>query len=118
MRHHVELGYSIVSQLPGLEVAAELVRSHEERFDGTGYPRGLRGEEIPIGARLFAVIDTLDAMTSDRSYRQGLSFEKAKEEIQRMVGSQFDPLAVNLFLAEEKVLRDMVAIKCSHPEEI
>ncbi len=118
MRNHVELGYCIVSQLPGLEVAAELVRSHEERFDGTGYPRGLRGEEIPIGARLFAVIDTLDAMTSDRPYRQGLSFEKAKEEIQRMVGSQFDPLAVNLFLAEEKVLRDMVAIKCSHPEEI
>ena len=118
MRSHVELGYSIVSQLPGLEVAAELVRSHEERFDGLGYPRGLRGEEIPIGARLFAVIDTLDAMTSDRSYRQGLSFDRAKEEIRSMAGSQFDPLAVKLFLAEEKALRDMVAIKCSHPEGI
>lgn len=118
MRSHVELGYSIVSQLPGLEVAAELVWSHEERFDGTGYPRGLRGEEIPIGARLFAVIDTLDAMTSDRSYRQGLSFDRAKEEIRRMAGSQLDPLAVKLFLAEEKVVRDMVAIKCSHPEGI
>ena len=83
-----------------------------------GYPRGLRGEEIPIGARLFAVIDTLDAMTSDRSYRQGLSFDRAKEEIRSMAGSQFDPLAVKLFLAEEKALRDMVAIKCSHPEGI
>ncbi len=118
MRHHVELGYSIVSQLPGLEVAAELVRSHEERFDGLGYPRGLRGEEIPIGARLFAVIDTLDAMTSDRSYHQGLGFEAAKEEILRMSGSQFDPVAVDLFLAEEAVLRNMVALKCGQPQSV
>lgn len=118
MRTHVELGYSIVSRMPGLALAAEVVRSHEERFDGTGYPRGLKGDDIPLGARLFAVIDTLDAMTSDRSYRQGLSFDKAMEEIQRMSGSQFDPLAVGLFLAEESVLRDMVAIKCSHPAGI
>lgn len=118
MRTHVDLGYSIVSQLPGLEMAAELVRSHEERFDGTGYPRGLKGEEIPVGARLFAVIDTLDAMTSDRSYRRGLEFDRAKEEILRMSGSQFDPMAVNLFLAEEKALRDMVALKCSQAEPV
>lgn len=113
MRTHVELGYSIVSQLPGLSMAAEMVLSHEERFDGTGYPRGLSGDDIPLGARLFAVIDTLDAITSDRSYRQGLRFEAAKEEILRMSGCQFDQLAVDLFLAEEKALRDMVALKCS-----
>lgn len=118
MRTHVELGYSIVSQLPGLEKAAAVVLSHEERFDGTGYPHGLKGEEIPVGARLFAVIDTLDAMTSDRSYRRGLEFDEAKEEILRMSGSQFDPVAVDLFLAEEKVLRDMVALKCGQPQAV
>ncbi|KXB32516.1 response regulator [Dechloromonas denitrificans] len=118
MRTHVELGYSIVSQLPGLERAAAVVRSHEERFDGTGYPHGLKGEEISVGSRLFAVIDTLDAMTSDRSYRRGLEFEKAKEEILKMSGSQFDPVAVDLFLAEEKVLRDMVALKCGQPQSV
>lgn len=118
MRTHVELGYSIVSQLPGLEQAAAIVRSHEERFDGAGYPHGLKGEKIPLGSRLFAVIDTLDAMTSDRSYRRGLEFDKAKEEILRMSGSQFDPMAVDLFLAEEKVLRDMVALKCSQAEPV
>ena len=112
MRSHVDFGYSIVSQLPGLATAAELVRSHEERFDGSGYPRGLRGEEIAMGARLFAVIDTLDAITSDRSYRPGLSFDVAKDEILRMSGTQFDPLAVKLFLAEETTLREMVALKC------
>lgn len=116
MRTHVELGYSIVSQLPGLELAAEVVRSHEERFDGTGYPRGLKGDAIPLGARLFAVIDTLDAITSDRSYRQGLGFEAAKDEILRMSGRQFDPVAVDLFLAEETVLRNMVALKCGRPQ--
>jgi len=118
MRSHVEQGYSIVSQLPGLETAAEIVRSHEERFDGKGYPRGLRREEIPVGARLFAVIDTLDAITSDRSYRQGLEFEAAKEEILRMSGSQFDPMAVDLFLAEEEALRSMVALKCNQPQSV
>ncbi len=112
MRSHVELGYGVVKQISGMEVAADLVRTHEERFDGSGYPRGLCGDEIPIGARLFAVIDTLDAMTSDRSYRRGMSFEAAKAEILKMSGSQFDPVAVNLFLQEEAVLNEMVRLKC------
>lgn len=112
MRSHVDLGYGIVRQLPDMDVAADLVRGHEERFDGSGYPRGLRGQDIPFGARIFAIIDTLDAMTSDRSYRRGLPFDTAKAEILRMSGSQFDPLAVDLFLAEEAVLREMVALKC------
>jgi len=93
--------------------AADIVLCHEERFDGTGYPRGLRGNEIPLGARLFAVIDTLDAMTSDRPYRQALTFDTAKAEIQRMSGSQFDPEAVRIFIAEEPVLRRMVDMKCA-----
>lgn len=113
MRTHVELGYHIVGKLPAMSDAAELVRCHEERFDGSGYPRNLKGEEIPLGARLFAIIDTLDAMTSDRSYRKALPFDTAKEEIVRMAGSQFDPMAVDAFLAEESALRTMVTLKAN-----
>ena len=115
MRTHPEKGHRIVSQIPGMEAAAEIVLSHEERFDGTGYPRGLKGEQISLGARLFALIDTLDAMTSDRSYRKALSFDQARAEIVKMSGTQFDPVAVQAFLAEEAVLREMVAAKCMQP---
>lgn len=112
MRTHPEKGHSIVAQIPGMEEAAEIVLSHEERFDGTGYPRGLKGEQIHLGARLFALIDTLDAMTSNRSYRKALSFDQAHAEIVKMSGTQFDPVAVLAFLAEETILREMVAAKC------
>lgn len=113
MRRHPDDGHRLVSRLEGMAEAADIVLCHEERFDGTGYPRGLRGNEIPLGARLFAVIDTLDAMTSDRPYRQALTFDTAKAEIQRMSGSQFDPEAVRIFIAEEPVLRRMVDMKCA-----
>lgn len=115
MRTHPEKGYRIVSQIPGMEDVGEIVLSHEERFDGSGYPRGLRGQQIPLGARLFTVIDTLDAMTSDRPYRQATSFDHARDEIVSMSGSQFDPVAVQAFLAEESALREMVAAKCMLP---
>lgn len=113
MRTHVALGFHIVGKLPHMTLAADVVRCHEERFDGAGYPRGLKGEDIPLGARLFAVIDTLDAMTSDRSYRKGMPFDVARDEIVRMAGTQFDPLAVEVFLREEAVLREMVRTKCT-----
>ena len=100
MRTQPEKGYRIVSQIPGMEAAAEIVLSHEERFDGSAYPRGFRGEQICLGARLFAVIETLDAITSDRPYRKAGSFEQAYDEIVSMSGIQFDPLAVQAFLAE------------------
>ena len=112
MRTHPEKGHRIVAQIPGMELAAEIILSHEERFDGTGYPRGLKGEQLSLGARLFALIDTLDAMTSDRSYRKALSFDQARAEIVKMSDSQFDPVAVQAFLAEEAALREMVAVKC------
>lgn len=112
MRAHPEKGHRIMAQIPGMEEAAEIVLSHEERFDGAGYPRGLKGEQISLGARLFAVIDTLDAMTSDRSYRKALSFDQARTEIISMSGTQFDPVAVQAFLTEETALREMVAAKC------
>lgn len=117
MRTHPEKGYRIVAQIPGMEEAAGIVLSHEERFDGTGYPRGLSGQQIPLGARLFALIDTLDAMTSDRSYRKALSFDQARAEIVNMSGTQFDPEAMQAFLAEEITLREMVAAKCMQPND-
>lgn len=115
MRTHPEIGHRILSSVTFMATAAEIVLAHEERFDGTGYPNGLRGEDIPLWARLFAVIDTLDAMTSDRPYRKGLTFESAQKEIQRMSGAQFDPVAVEAFVAEEQVLRNMVKLKCVDP---
>lgn len=115
MRTHPEIGHRILFGVPFMKTAAEIVLSHEEKFDGTGYPNSLHGDEIPLWARLFAVIDTLDAITSDRPYRKGLSFEMAQEEILRMAGTQFDPVAVEAFVAEEQVLRNMVRLKCGEP---
>jgi HD-GYP domain-containing protein (c-di-GMP phosphodiesterase class II) len=111
MRTHPAIGHRILSSLPFLATASEIVLHHEERFDGTGYPDGLRGERISFWARLFAVIDTLDAMISDRPYRKGLPFEAAQAEIQRMSGTQFDPRAVEAFMAEHLVLRNMSRLK-------
>jgi HD-GYP domain-containing protein (c-di-GMP phosphodiesterase class II) len=115
MRTHSEIGHRILAVVPSMAEAAEIVLSHEERFDGTGYPRGLAGDAIPLGARLFAVIDTLDAMTSDRPYRRGMSFDAAKSEILRLPGTQFDPQAVSAFLALEPVLHEMVDLKSIQP---
>ena len=99
MRTHCEIGYNMVTRIPFLRQAAEIVLSHQEYFDGTGYPRGLRGEQIPLGARIFAVADALDAMISDRPYRRALSMTHAREEIRRCSGTQFDPIVVQVFLA-------------------
>jgi putative nucleotidyltransferase with HDIG domain len=98
MREHCRQGYQIVSKIPFLADASEIVYSHQERFDGTGYPRCLRGEQIPLGARIFAIADTLDAMTSDRPYRKGTTFEIAHDEIRCCSGTQFDPEVVEVFL--------------------
>jgi putative nucleotidyltransferase with HDIG domain len=98
MRTHCEIGYNMVTRIAFLKEAAEIVLSHQEYFDGTGYPRGLRGEQIPLGARIFAVADALDAMISDRPYRRALSMTHAREEIRRCSGTQFDPEVVDVFL--------------------
>jgi HD-GYP domain-containing protein (c-di-GMP phosphodiesterase class II) len=111
MQKHPHNGYLILQKLPFLSMAADIVLCHEERFDGSGYPAGLKCGGIPLAARLFAVIDTLDAMTFDRPYRKGLPFDIAKAEILRMAGSQFDPLAVETFVLEEAALREMAAME-------
>jgi len=117
MRRHPENGHRILQKLPMLALAAEIVLAHEERYDGTGYPAGLKGDAIPLPARLFAVIDTLDAMTFDRPYRKAVPFDEAKREITRMAGSQFDPLAVKAFLEAEDLLREMASLEAMLPRE-
>jgi putative nucleotidyltransferase with HDIG domain len=99
MREHCRLGYDIVRKIPFLAEAAEIVYAHQEKFDGTGYPRQLRGDQIPLGARIFAIADALDAITSDRPYRQASTFEFAIDEIAACRGNQFDPHVVDAFLA-------------------
>jgi putative nucleotidyltransferase with HDIG domain len=98
MREHAYLGYKMLSKIPFLAEAAEIVYAHQERYDGTGYPRGLKGDQIPLGARMFSISDTLDAMTMDRVYRPAQSFGAAREEIARWSGKQFDPQIVKVFL--------------------
>ena len=98
MRQHPAVGYEILTGIRYFAGAADLVLSHHERYDGAGYPNGLRGEAIPISARIFALVDTLDAMTSDRPYRKALSFQAVLDEVIRCSGRQFDPKLVEVFL--------------------
>ena len=99
MQTHVKIGYELVCRIAFLASSAELVLTHHERYDGGGYPRGLRGDEIPLLARIFSVADTLDAMTSDRPYRRALPYAAAREEITRESERQFDPRVVKGFLS-------------------
>jgi putative nucleotidyltransferase with HDIG domain len=98
MRKHPDIGFSMIRSIPFLSTPADIVLSHQERWDGQGYPRQLLGKEIPIGARIFSVADTLDAMTSDRPYRRGTTFANAITEIARCANTQFDPEVVRAFL--------------------
>lgn len=99
MRRHPALGYRILAQVPYLRPAAKIVLAHHERWDGDGYPRQLKGEDIPLGARIFAICDTYDAIISDRPYRAGQSPDAAFAEILRVAGTQFDPKVVEAFEA-------------------
>jgi len=104
MREHCLRGYEMVKKIPFLRDAAEIVYAHQECWDGSGYPRGLKERKIPLGARIFAIADTLDAMTSDRPYRAAQSYQAAREEIERWSGRQFDPLIVKVFLAMPQII--------------
>ena len=98
MRKHPQIGYDMLKRIKFLETAVQVVYCHQEKFDGTGYPRGLAGDDIFLGARIFAVADTLDAMTSDRVYRKALPYETARAEMILYSGTQFDPRVVEAFL--------------------
>ena len=106
MREHCYRGYQMLRKIPFLSEASEIVYSHQERFDGTGYPRGLSGEQIPLGARIFAVADTLDAITSDRPYRAAQPYPAARAEILRFGGMQFDPSVVKTFSGMPETIWD------------
>ena len=99
MQRHVMIGYDLVRGIPFLAEASEIIVAHHERWDGSGYPRGLRGEEIPLSARIFGVADTLDAMTSDRPYRAALPFSAAREVIEQGSGKLFDSTVADAFLS-------------------
>jgi len=110
MREHSYRGHKIISRIPFLAEAAEIVYAHQESYDGLGYPRGLKGDEIPLGARIFAIADTLDALTTDRPYRPRGSISDARKHIESQSGKHFDPKVVEAFLGmPENIWRDLRA---------
>jgi putative nucleotidyltransferase with HDIG domain len=116
IKEHPNLGYEIVEEFSFLHKASCVVLFHHENYDGLGYPYGLKGEEIPLEARIFTIADTLDAITSDRPYRKGQSFRVALDEIERVRGTQFDPSIVDAFLSvpEEKWQQIKMSMENSH----
>ena len=119
MRKHVEYGYSMLKGIPFLKDASFLVLHHQEKYDGTGYPQGLKREEIVMSARIFALADTYDSMTTDRPYRKALPDMDARNEILRCRGSQFDPVVVDTFFKIpeskwSKVKEDVAGMKADN----
>jgi putative nucleotidyltransferase with HDIG domain len=106
MHRHPEIGYRIIGHIGYFTKAADIIRSHHEHFDGSGYPRGLKGEDIPYGARVFAAADALDALTVKRPYREALSFEDAQEEIRKASGTMFDPAVIEGFFKASEELKE------------
>ena len=112
LKDHVTIGYDIMHDASTLPGAANVIRYHHERFDGTGYPNGLKGEQIPLDARIVSIVDTYDAMSSNRIYRKALPKEKIREELLKGRGRQFDPKLLDLFISLfDRGLLDDVAPK-------
>jgi putative nucleotidyltransferase with HDIG domain len=114
MRRHPEHGARIISRIPFLQDVSRIVRHHHERWDGKGYPDGIAGEAIPLGARIFAVADSFDAMTSDRPYRRAMSVKDARVEVARCRGTQFDPTVVDAFVAVPVELLNAISDDAPH----
>ena len=100
MRLHPQIAIELLKPIEYLKPALNIPRYHHEKWDGTGYPHGLKGEEIPLEARIFAIIDVFDALTHDRVYRKGMSKDEALEYIRSESGKHFDPAVVEVFLRE------------------
>lgn len=115
MRRHPEIGKRLIENIPFLKGAVPVVYCHHEHWDGSGYPQGLRGEEIPLGARIFAVVDAFDAMTSDRPYSNAISFATARTEIRRSAGTHFDPSVVDAFLRVPEAVLEEIRRKSTEP---
>jgi HD-GYP domain-containing protein (c-di-GMP phosphodiesterase class II) len=106
IRRHPVIGAEMIADIPYLSGAVPIVRYHHERWDGKGYPEGLSGKDIPEGARIVAVVDTFDAMTTDRPYSSAVSLQEANEELKRWAGEQYDPGVISAFqraLAEGEI---------------
>jgi HD-GYP domain-containing protein (c-di-GMP phosphodiesterase class II) len=97
VRQHPQLGYDMVQGVPFLRASAEIILTSHEWFDGSGYPKGLKGDQIPLGGRIVALAEAFDAMTARSTYRGKLSAEQAVQEIARCRGTQFDPAVVDAF---------------------
>ena len=109
MQQHVLIGFDLVKNISFLSDAAEIILMHHEQYGGGGYQRGLKGEEIVLGARIFSVADAFDVITSDRPYKRASSFQFARETIRRMSGSQFDPQVVEVFLSIDESIWPTIA---------
>lgn len=105
MRLHPTVGANIVNAIPNVARVAPFIYSHQEKFDGSGYPEGLSGEEIPLGARILTVVDAYDAMTNDRYYRKAPGHVYALNELREKGGNHFDPEVVNIFLGVVEEVR-------------
>ena len=115
MRTHPEIGKRLVERIPFLRGAVPVVYCHHERWDGTGYPRRLKDEEIPLGARIFAVVDAFDAMTFDRPYSVAIPFDAARTEIRRCAGTHFDPAVVETFLSIPESVFEEIRRRSAEP---
>jgi HD-GYP domain-containing protein (c-di-GMP phosphodiesterase class II) len=115
MRTHPEIGKRLIEGIPFLRGAVPIVYSHHEKWDGSGYPRALSGENIPLGARIFAVVDAFDAMTADRPYSKAIPFEAAFTEIKRCAGTHFDPAVVEAFMRVPEPLLEEIRRKSLEP---
>jgi cyclic di-GMP phosphodiesterase len=115
MRTHPEIGKRLIEGIPFLRGAVPIVYSHHEKWDGSGYPRALSGDDIPLGARIFAVVDAFDAMTADRPYSKAIPFEAAFSEIKRCAGTHFDPAVVEAFMRVPEPLLEEIRRKSIEP---
>ena len=106
VKTHAEVGEKILEAIPPLSHIADIIGSHHENYDGTGYPKGLKQEEIPLLARIISLVDTFDAMVSDRPYRKGQSIEIALEELKKVAGAQLDPQLVSMFIDNKLYLSE------------